>query len=97
MRIIVATGQHPNSDGLDLERLGIILIDKRLTTNPDDWVVGQNNYGRPVTLLASLPTPTSPTTRRESPPPTCSGDLPSEISEPCLGSCIPIPPSLRSV
>jgi pyruvate/2-oxoglutarate dehydrogenase complex dihydrolipoamide dehydrogenase (E3) component len=54
-RIIVATGRHPNTDGLGVERLGIELANKGLTTNPDGRVVGQNNVWAAGDVTAIAP------------------------------------------
>jgi dihydrolipoamide dehydrogenase len=42
-RIIVATGRHPNTDGLGVEHLGIELTNEGLKTDSSGRVVGQRN------------------------------------------------------
>jgi len=42
-QIIVATGRHPKTDGLGLERLGIELSEGSIATEPDGRVVGQRH------------------------------------------------------
>ncbi len=42
-RIIVAVGRHPNTEGLGLEHLGIVLEEGAVPTDPDGRVTGQRH------------------------------------------------------